>query len=67
MTANQYRASLKRLGLSQVGAAPYLGIGRRTSQGYALAESEVHGAVAILLRLLIAGKITTKDIEIARD
>jgi hypothetical protein len=66
MTADQYRAALAKLGLSQEGAAFPLGIGKRTSQGYALGEYPVHQNVAVLLRLLLTGKITIKDVEAAR-
>ena len=67
MTANQYRATYKKLGYSQEGVAELLGIGKRTSQGYALDEYPVPGPMAILLRLLVAGKISVKDIEAAHD
>lgn len=67
MTPAQYRAAISKLGLSQERAAPLLGIGKRTSQGYALGEATAPPAIAILLRLLVAGKITIKDIEAASD
>ncbi len=35
MTANQYRATLAALGLTQAGVAQHLGISVRTSHGYA--------------------------------
>lgn len=66
MTPSQYRSALKRLGLSQHGAADLLGHSRRSSQGYALGEYPVPECVAILLRLLLAGKITVADVEGAR-
>lgn len=53
MTANQYRAALKKLGLSIVGAAPVLGISRRQSQRIAAGESPVSEPVAKLLRLML--------------
>ena len=63
MTANQYRAALDRLGLSQVGAARLFGAGERTSRHWASGDRAVPEAVAILLRLMLAGKITAEDIE----
>lgn len=63
MTPKQYRAALEAASLSQEGWADAIGIGRRTSQGYALGESPVHPAVAILLRLLAKGTITIKQVE----
>lgn len=61
MTANQYRAALAKLGLSQVGAARLFGVNDVTSRRWA--KSGVSGTVAILLRLLLAKKITVEDIE----
>lgn len=63
MTPHQYKAALKAADLSQEGWADAIGIGRRTSQGYALGEYPVHPAVAILLRLVAKGTITLKDVE----
>ncbi len=65
MTANQFRAALSRLDLSQVGAAKLLGADPRTARRWALGERPIPNDVAILLRLLLAGKITTKDVEAA--
>jgi hypothetical protein len=61
MTANQYRAALAKLGLPQVGAARLFGVNDVTSRRWA--KSGVSGTVAILLRLLVAKKITVEDIE----
>jgi hypothetical protein len=66
MTSNQFRAALERLGLSQVGAAALVGADPRTGRRWALGERDVPECVAILLRLLVAGKITVEDIEAAR-
>jgi DNA-binding XRE family transcriptional regulator len=62
MTANQYRAALAKLGWSQEGAAQFLGISKRTSQNYAIDGTKVAEPVAILLRLLLAGKIAPADL-----
>lgn len=64
MTANQYRAALAKLGLSQVGAARLFGVNEVTGRRWA--KNGVTGTAVILLRLLLAGKITAKDIEKAR-
>lgn len=53
MTKTQYRSALKKLGLSIVGAAPVLGIGRRQSQRYA-AGDPVPETVAKLLACYLA-------------
>lgn len=64
MTSNQYRAALDKLGLTQVGAARLFGVNDTTSRRWA--ASGVTGTVEILLRLMLAGKITLADIEKAR-
>lgn len=53
MTPTQYKAAIKALGLSQERAGDWLGIGRRTSQGYALGEYPVPEPTAKLLRLVV--------------
>lgn len=66
MTANQFRTALSRLGLSQAGAASLVGADPRTGRRWALGERQVPDCVAILLRLLVAGKITVDDINASR-
>jgi hypothetical protein len=63
MTANQFRAAIARLDLSQVGAARLVGADPRTGRRWALGERPVPECVGILLRLLLAKKITIKDVE----
>jgi hypothetical protein len=57
MTSTQYKAALKALGLSQHLAGDWLGIGRRTSQGYALGEYPVPQPTAMLLLLMLRMKL----------
>ena len=64
MNANQYRAALAKLGLTQVGAARLLGVDPKTSRNWA--RNGVNGTVEILLRLMLSGKVTERDIERAR-
>lgn len=61
MTANQYRAALRCLGLTQAKTARLFRIGQRTSRRWA--EKGVEGTAVILLRLLLAKKISREDIE----
>ena len=63
MTPAEFRAALDRLGLSQVGAARLLGYGGRTAQHWAAGTAEIPPAVAILLRLLLAGIVSVEQIE----
>jgi DNA-binding transcriptional regulator YiaG len=67
MTPKQFQAAIDRLGLSQVGAARLVGADPRTARKWAAGNNKVPECVAILLRLLIAGKITTGDIDAARQ
>lgn len=62
MTANQFRAAIARLDLSQVGAARLVGADPRTARRWALDERPIPECVAILLRLLLAKKITVQDV-----
>jgi hypothetical protein len=64
MTPPQYRDALARLSLSQLAAARLLGVGDRTSRRWA--RQGVNGTAVILLRLLLAGRITPNDINYAR-
>jgi hypothetical protein len=66
MTANQYRAAIAKLDLSQVGAARLVGADPRTGRRWALDERPVPACVAILLRLLLKGTITIQDVEKAK-
>lgn len=65
MTPSQYRAALSKLDLTQVGAARLFGVNEATSRRWA--ASGVHGTVVIMLRLLMAGKITVEDIQSAKS
>lgn len=63
MTAKQFQAAIDRLGLSQLGAARLFKADGRTARRWALGERTVPETVAILLRLMLLGKITAEDIE----
>lgn len=62
MTRNQYRAALAALGLSQAGAAEFLGISIRSSHGYANGEP-IPEPTAKLLRLMLRLKIKPSDVK----
>jgi len=66
MTADQFRAALDRLQLSPAEACRLLGITDRTMRRWALGKTAVPHAVVLLLRLLLAGKITADDVRAAR-
>jgi hypothetical protein len=66
MTPKQFQATLDRLGLTQAGMARMIGSDPRTARHYAAGTRSVPECVAILLRLMLAGKITQEDVEGAR-
>lgn len=63
MTPAEYKAAIKELGLTQVKAGKWLGIGARTSQGYALGESSIPEPIAKLLRLCVDLKISPSEVR----
>lgn len=67
MTPTEYRDHIARLGLSQVRAGRLLGRDARTSRRWALGQSNIPPEAAIILRLLVAGKLTIAQVEAARD
>ena len=52
MTPDEYRDTLTRLGLSQVGAARALGVDERTSRRWAHGEREIPPPVVVALVLM---------------
>ena len=62
MSKTKYRELLARLGLSQERMAKLIGIGKRTSQGYAAGEP-IPPPTSALLFALGEGKVTVEDIE----
>lgn len=66
MTAKQFQAAIDRLGLSQVGAARLVGADPRTARKWSSGTNAVPECVAILLRLMLAGKITADDVNAVR-
>lgn len=57
MTSDEYRAALKALGLTQVGAGKMMGVSPRTAQEYA--SNGPSGPAATVMRILLA--IPEKD------
>ena len=62
MTPNQYRAAIDSLGLTQAGAAEFLGISLRSSWGYANGEPIPEG-YAKLLRLMVRLHLAPEDVK----
>jgi len=54
MTADQYRAAIETLGLSQIAAARLLGVDERTSRRWANGERDIPPPAERFLRYLIA-------------
>lgn len=67
MTPTQFRNALDRLDLSQVGAARLFGYADgRAVRRYISGDRSIPAPVAILLRLMLAGKISVDDVDGAR-
>ena len=63
MTPTQYKAAIQKLGFTQYQAGDWLGIGHRTSQGYALGEYPVPEPTAKLLRLVLKLELNPEDVR----
>lgn len=67
MTAPEYRAAIKALDLSQVGAARLFGVDPRTSRRWALGEVAVPRTVALCLRLMVSYDVTPAEAQVLAD
>jgi hypothetical protein len=63
MTPTQYAAAIERLGLTQVGAARFFGVGDRTSRRWISGEYEVPPAIAYCLILMIKHNVAPDDLD----
>lgn len=63
MTPKQYAAIITRLGLSQVGAARFLGVDERTSRRWISGEREIPEPVSRFLTFLAAANLTPEEVE----
>lgn len=63
MTPAQYRCILKRLGLSQRKAGPFLGVNERTSRKWIAGDSPVPLSAALLLRLMVKLKLSPDEVK----
>ncbi len=63
MTANQFRLALDRLQLSQLEAARLFKSNGRTVRRWAIGERSVPTTVEIVIKLMLAGKITADDLR----
>jgi len=62
MNAKQYLDALSKLDLTQVGASEVLQVGPRTSRRWALDEAPIPPAVAVVIRLLVDGRLSPDEI-----
>ncbi len=62
MTSTQYKAAIKKLGLTIVGARHLFGLSPRQAQRLASGETPVPKLVEKVLRLIAAGKLTKEDL-----
>lgn len=66
MTGPQYIEAVETSGFNLRSFGIFMRLGANTSYRYAYKHSRIPGPTADLLRLLAAGKITTKEIEAIR-
>jgi hypothetical protein len=58
MTPQQYESTIHRLGLTQVGAARFLGVDERTSRRYIAGKAVIPPPTAMLLNLMLKYRVT---------
>lgn len=63
MTARQYAAAIKKLGLSQVRAARFFGLSDRQGHRLANGEVELPPAIAHLLTLMLKHRVLPADLD----
>lgn len=63
MTPKQYAEIIERLGLSQRGAAKFLGVDERTSRKWIAGDARIPESAAKLLRLMVKLKLSPDDIS----
>jgi hypothetical protein len=62
MTGNEYRAAIRRLGLSQAGAARLLGVNETTSRRWIKDKHPIPISADLLLRVMVAHRITPENV-----
>jgi hypothetical protein len=62
MTKQEFRRFLARYNLPQERAGILLGTSKRSGQAYATGERAIPGPVAKLVRLIMTGKVTIKEV-----
>lgn len=63
MTPAQYAAAIAKLGLSQRGAAAFLGVDERQSRRWIAGDARIPESAAKLLRLMVRLKLTPGEVD----
>lgn len=63
MTPRQFEDALAKLSLTQTGAGIFLDVGDRQIRRWVAGQARIPGAVAKLLRLMIARKIKPENVS----
>ena len=63
MTPDQYKRAIKKLGLSQVRAARFLGVSDRHGQRMATGHVEIPPSVAHLLKLMLRYEVSPGELD----
>ena len=62
MNGAEFRETLKGLGLSQVGAAKFLGVNETTARRWATDRRPIPPVVAMMLRVMVAKDLMPSDV-----
>jgi DNA-binding transcriptional regulator YiaG len=63
MTPKQYAAAIERVGLSQRGAAAFLGVDERSSRRWIAGDAPIPESAAKLLRLMVRLDLKPEDVK----
>jgi DNA-binding transcriptional regulator YiaG len=63
MPKTHYQRAIDAIGLSQVKASDFFEVSRKTSPRWARGEAPVPGAVAKLLRVMLAHNISPQEVD----
>jgi hypothetical protein len=67
MTAEQYKAAISKLGLSQVRAGKFFGYSPRVGQSWCLGEYPVPEVVAMLVAVMLKHEVAPETLEAAQN
>jgi len=67
MNAEEYKAALEALKITQLDAGELFNVGARTSRRWALGEARIPTSVAMLLRLMLRKQVSPNNVVEAME